>query len=466
LNQSKKQIDPLDALSSHVAGAVCELARLVQQAGGRALLVGGCVRDAALGLPSKDVDIEVFGLQPEVLERLPRERFRVEAVGKAFGVLMLKGLPIDVSVPRMEHKQGQGHKGFLIESAPDLSFQEAASRRDFRINAMGFDPLTHTLEDPFDGMGDIAQGRLRHVGPAFVEDPLRVLRGMQFAARFGFTVASETVALCRQITPEGLPPERQFEEWAKLILQGQKPSIGLEFLRQSGWLGAYAELAALVGCPQEPCWHPEGDAWTHTCHVMDAFARQRVADDWEDLVVGFACLCHDIGKPVTTLRDAEGVLRSLGHDVAGVPITEAFLGRLSRHKALFEAVLPLVETHMRPAELYKCRASDAAIRRLARKVRIDRLVRVASADMAGRPPLPADFPAAAWLMERAQALALKDAAPKPILKGRHLIALGLRPGKEFGQLLKTAFEAQLDGAFDDEAGAIAYAQEHVPHTKA
>lgn len=432
------------------------IARLVREAGGSACFVGGCVRDAMLGLSSKDADMEVFGLPEPELQRLLKRHYQVNTVGKAFGVFKLRGLKLDVSLPRRESKQGTGHTGFAVTGDPGMTPREAASRRDFTINAMSFDPLAGELIDPYRGQQDLEQRCLRHTSEKFGEDPLRVLRAMQFLARFEFSLAAETLEVCRQMTPENLPRERLFEEWSKLIRKGRKPSLGLAFLKSCGWLQYYPELAALDGCPQDPAWHPEGDVWVHTLHCLDAFAWQRINDDWEDLVVGLAVLCHDLGKAATTFTDDDGRVRSPRHDIAGILPAEAFLRRLTNHQALIEDVLVLVETHMRPAELYKTQAGDAAVRRLAHKVgRIDRLVRVAQADMGGRPPLPEDFTAGRWLLERAEVLAIKDSAPEPIIKGRHLIDEGLEPGPRFRQIIDACYEAQLDGQFADIDGGLA-----------
>ena len=435
----------------------CELAERVREAGGRALFVGGCVRDALLALPSKDADMEVYGLPEPDLFALLKRHYKVNAVGRAFGVFKLRGLDLDVSLPRRESKQGSGHCGFTVTGDPYMSPQEAASRRDFTLNALSWDPLSDELIDPFGGQRDLEEGVLRHTSEKFSEDPLRVLRAMQFLARFELKIAPETLELCRKITPENLPAERLFEEWSKLIRKGKTPSRGLWFLKSSGWLQYYPELAALDGCPQDPKWHPEGDVFTHTAHCMDAFARQRIGDDYEDLVVGLATLCHDMGKPATTYTDETGRIRSPRHDVEGIVPAEKFLRRLTRHQQLIEDVLILVETHMRPAELHKGQASDSAVRRLARKVgRIDRLIRVSQADMGGRPPMSADFPAGGWLLERAETLAVKDAAPEQLILGRHLIDAGLTPGPHFKRLLDDCYEAQLDGVFDNLDDGLKY----------
>ncbi|MFW5883061.1 MAG: CCA tRNA nucleotidyltransferase [Verrucomicrobiota bacterium] len=450
---------PLD----HPAGAaVRAVAQQVAKAGGRARLVGGCVRDALLGCAAKDLDVEVYGLEADRLEALLRERFAVATVGRSFGVFLLKEHGIDVALPRRETKQGSGHKGFAVEGDPTMTPREAAARRDFTINAILWDPLSGEVLDPFDGRSDLRRGLIRHTSEQFAKDPLRVLRAMQFTGRFEFPVAPATVALCRRIEPEGLPAERLFDEWKKLILKGRTPSMGLFFLRDCGWLRYFPELEALVGCPQEPDWHPEGDVFIHTALCLDAFARARTGEEFEDLVVGFAVLCHDMGKPEKT-EFFDGRIRSHEHEQAGEAPARSFLERLTRHKKLIEEVLPLVREHMRPRELFLSGAGDSAIRRLARRVkRIDRLIRVSAADMNGRFPLPAhDFEEGEWLQRKAEQLAVKDAEPEPIIKGRHLIEQGLQPSPAFKQITDACYEAQIEGAFHDLEGAKAYLRDHL-----
>ena len=436
------------------------ISREVAAAGGRALLVGGSVRDALQGEAAKDLDVEVFGLEPDALLGLLKRHFDLDLVGQSFGVLKIRHLDIDVSIPRRESKRGLGHKGFEIQSEPTLTLAEAAERRDFTINAMAFDPLNGKLLDPFSGRQDLEARTLRHVSEKFAEDPLRVLRGMHFTARFALEAAPETIALCRRIEPEGLARERIFEEWRKLILLGRDISKGLAFLRDTGWVAYYPELEALIDCPQDPEWHPEGDVWIHTCHVMDAFARERIGDPWEDLVVGFGALCHDLGKPATTTHDDDGRIRSKGHEEQGEDPTRSFLGRMSNQAQLVDEVVPLVREHLKPTVLHKAGASAAAVRRLARRVgRIDRLVRVARADHGGRPPLPFDgFPAGDWLLEQANALKVAAQKPQPIVMGRHLIDLGLKPGPHFKDLLEACLDAQLDGVFPDLEGGVKFAR--------
>ncbi len=450
-------MDILTNLPTKQHDACIDVAKLIRDAGGRALLVGGCVRDGLLGIPSKDVDIEVYGLDADAVENTLRPKYRLDTVGRAFGVFILKGLEIDIALPRRESKTGPKHTDFVVEGDPNMSPLEAATRRDFTINAISFDPLTGEQLDPHHGIPDLEARKLRHVSDAFSEDPLRVLRGMQFVARFDLVADPDTIQLCRQLTPKHLPMERLWEEWKKLILKGNQIGAGLRFLQVCDWLQYFPEIEALVGCEQEPEWHPEGDVWKHTCHCLDAYASERLGDEWEDLVVGLAVLCHDMGKPTTSYKDETGRIRSPRHDIEGVPIAQNFLERITRHKKIFEEVLPLVEQHMRPLALYRDGAGDSAVRRLAARVkRMDRLVRVAHADKNGRPPIVSDgFPEGEWLLNKAAELAVEDNAPKPILLGRHLVELDIKPGRQFGKILDHCYEAQLDGVFTDlETGKL------------
>ena len=316
-------------LLSHLAPPLLatakELASKIDQKKGELLLVGGTVRDLILQKSPHELDVEVRGLSLELVKSSLSPTFSFDEVGKNFGVLRLKGLPVEIALPRTEIKSGTGHKGFSIEIDPFLPFEKAVQRRDFTINAMGLDPLTGKLLDPTGGEEDMGKRILRNVGPAFQEDSLRVLRGMQFIARFELTPTEETIEICRSMNISDLPPERIFEEWRKLILKSKKPSAGLNFLKDTGWLRFFPELSALDGCLQEPEWHPEGDVWVHTLHCMDAFARERIGEDWEDLVVGFAVLCHDLGKPLTTHIAEDGRIRSPMHEPRGEEPTRSFL---------------------------------------------------------------------------------------------------------------------------------------------
>jgi tRNA nucleotidyltransferase (CCA-adding enzyme) len=428
---------------------VClHILNLVRQNNGTGYLVGGCVRDALIGKKTKDIDIEVYGIALDKLIKILKAYYGINFVGKSFGVIKLNQYPIDISIPRRERKKGQGYRGFDIETDHLLPAKEASARRDFTINAILFDPLENKIIDHYQGKEDLKKRILRHTTEKFSEDPLRVLRAMQFIARFQLKIAPETLELCRNITIENLSPERIFEEWKKLILKGEKISQGLIFLKDSGWLKYFPELNALCGCLQYKKWHPEGDVFVHTGFCMDAFVLERhlCLDSKENLLVGLGVLCHDFGKPLTTVVHPDGKITSHRHDIEGVTPTMTFLNRLTNQKDILQKVSLLVRYHMIPRELYINQSSEAAILRLSKKVgNIQRLLRVCKADKNGKgAAYEWQYPVADWLLEKAQKLQVTKAPPSPILKGRHLIMAGLKPSKEFSELLNFSYQAQLD----------------------
>ena len=437
----------------------------------RAYLVGGCVRDAWLGRPVKDFDVEVYGLGCPELGRALERWGRVDWVGRSFGVAkvtLADGRQHDFSLPRRDSKVGPGHRGFAVETAPDISPREASARRDFTINALMLDPRTGEVLDFHGGLRDLRDRVLRHTSPAFVEDPLRVLRGMQFVARFGLVPCPDTVALCRRMAPaqSELPAERIREEWWKWATLSEAPSRGIEFAWEAGWLDLHPELTGLRGVEQDPEWHPEGDAWRHTMHVVDAMARHegwRGADERARGVLMLAALLHDAGKATHTrreLRDGRERVVSPGHEVAGVPMAEAFLRRVGMPNDVLERVPRLVANHMAHLE----EPSARAIRRLSLRLApatIDELCALMTADASGRPPRPAgETTAVRAIRERAAELRLEAAIPRPLVMGRHLVSRGMMPGPAFKEVLARAFQAQLDGEFADEAGGLRWLDAH------
>ena len=443
-----------------------EIATLIAEdaraAGGRALIVGGWVRDRLMGCPSKDIDIEVYGIDAERLKELLQKIAPVNTVGESFTVYKVAGL--DVSLPRRESKVGRGHRGFAIDGDPSLSPKEAARRRDFTINAISWDPLTGEYVDPFDGRADIDARILRIVDErTFPEDSLRVLRAVQFAARFGLTLEPKTKEICSLIVLDDLPAERIWGEIEKLLLRAERPSIGFALALELGVVERlFPELDALVGCPQEKDWHPEGDVWVHTLLVIDE-ARKRIADlpYPQQLVVMLGAVCHDLGKPPTTAF-IDGRIRSLNHEEEGVAPASALLDRLNVYSVqgydVRRDVLGIVAHHLKPGMFYKAQppVSDGAFRRLAQKVDLELLARVAKADCEGRGG-GFDCSAMDWFAERARELGVEHAPPDPLVKGRHLLDLGAKPGPAIGEVLREVYERQLDGtvATFDEAFAVA-----------
>ena len=439
------------------------IAEAVRAAGGRALIVGGWVRDRLLGRESKDIDMEVFGVDAERLRATLTTLGRVEAVGESFQVY--KCGDIDVALPRRESKSGRGHRAFVVQGDPGMSHEEAARRRDFTINAISWDPLTDEYLDPCRGRDDLARRLLRVVDPAtFGDDSLRVLRAVQFAARFGLTLDDDARTICRAIPLDDLPAERIWGEFEKL-LNAPRPSIGFTLALDLGIVERlFPELHALVGCPQEPEWHPEGDVWVHTLQVVDQ-ARLRV-DDLERpqrLAIMLGAVCHDFGKPATTAF-SDGRIRSIDHEAQGVAPASRFLDRLNIHSFdgydVRAQVLGMTEQHLKPGMWFKSPnpVGDGAFRRLALKVDLELLARVAKADCLGREPGVFNCQAMDWFLERARALGVQHEAPGAILLGRHLKDLGVKPGPAMGQVLKAVYEQQLDGVVTTLDEAIAAAR--------
>ena len=437
---------------------VLHLARAIRDAGGRALLVGGCVRDALMQKQPKDWDVEVYGVEPARLRQLLDQLSDVNVVGEAFTVYKL-GSDLDVGLPRRERKTGRGHRAFFIEGDPSMTFEESVRRRDFTINAILQDPLTGDLIDPSNGRDDIEKRILRAVSrETFPEDSLRVLRAAQFAARFEFEIETQTLAFCREIDLSDLPTERIWAEMEKLLLKAQHPSIGFQCLLELGAIDQlFPEIKALIGVEQDREWHPEGDVFVHTRLVIDR-ARELIDDlpYAKQVTVMLAGLCHDFGKPATT-EFIDGRLRSRGHEEGGVEPTLSFLDRLNIHTLdgydVRAQVVALVRDHLKPGEYFKKReeVGDGAFRRLARKCELDLLYRVARADSLGRNAewLPRekwfDAEAQEWFIARARELDVQQKPPAPILQGRHLLEMGLEPGPRIGEITKAVYEMQLDG---------------------
>ena len=440
------------------------IARRIHDAGGRALIVGGWVRDRLMERTCKDLDVEVYGIPADRLKSLLTAFGNVNTVGESFTVY--KVADIDFSLPRRESRIGRGHRAFEVTGDPNLSFNEAARRRDFTINAIGWDPLSEEYVDPFDGRGDIGRHVLRAVDlQTFGDDSLRVLRAIQFAARFEFALDAATRDLCRAIPLDDLPAERIWGEIEKLLLHAARPSIGLQLALELGIIERlFPEVLALVGCEQEPEWHPEGDVWIHTLLVVDQ-ARTRIddLDRARQIVMMLGAVCHDLGKPPTTAF-IDGRIRSIDHEQAGVAPASAVLDRLNIHSIdgydVRKHVLGIVAHHLKPGMFRQSPTpvSDGAFRRLAAKVDLELLARLAKSDCLGRTG-NFDCSAMDWFLERAKALGVEHAPPQPIVKGRHLLALGLEPGPRVGAVLRQIYEKQLDGSIATVDDGIALARE-------
>jgi tRNA nucleotidyltransferase (CCA-adding enzyme) len=455
----------------YIPDIIKTISKKLQQHKAKTIVVGGSVRDHFLKLPIKDYDIEVYGLESlNELEKILLEYGSVNIVGKSFGVLKFvhNKDEYDFSFPRLESKVAQGHRGFEVHTNGKMDFKTAAKRRDFTINAMGYDIEEKTFLDPYNAKEDMSNKILKHIDDnSFVEDPLRVYRAVQFFARFEYVLAKETKVLCKTMVEnrllEELPKERIYMEWKKLLLKAKKPSLGFELMRELGILQYFPELQNIVGVPQDPTWHPEGDVWIHTMLALDCMVEELEGrGEKEKLKLMFAILCHDFGKSSTTAFDEEkGRLRAIGHEEAGVEPTQNFLYRLTDEHDFIKSILPLIQYHLAPSQFYNNNAKSRAIRRLATKVNIEELVVVAKADFLGRrtkEALSKKYEAGEWLLEKAQDLKVKNKPISNLLQGRDLINLGLNPSPKFKTILNEVYELQMDGEIKSKKEALDYVE--------
>lgn len=425
------------------------LAEKVAAKGGRVYYVGGFVRDRLLKIDNKDVDVEVHGIAPDALEAILDSLGTRLEMGSSFGVYGLKGHAIDIAMPRQETATGRGHKDFKVSVDPFIGTEKAAMRRDFTCNAMMEDVLTGEVIDHFGGREDLKNGILRHVSDrSFPEDALRVLRCAQFAARFRFSVAPETVALCSQLDLSFLPRERILEELRKALLKAGNPSIFFEVLREMGQLSQwFPEVEALYGIKQSPKYHSEGDVWTHTMLVLDAAAQRR---DQVSNPTGFmlSALCHDFGKAVSSF-EKDGVIHAYNHETEGLPLVRTFLNRITGEKNLTAYVLNMVELHMKPNKMVEVSSVKAMNRLFDRSVDPADLIHLAACDEAGRilqEPRPSKEP---LLWQRYGVF--REYMARPYVMGADLVAAGLKPGKDFHELLDLAHKLRLAGVKKEDA---------------
>ena len=441
------------------------ISKTLAEQNAKAIVVGGSVRDYFLKLPIKDYDIEVFGLDSiEKLEEILSQFGSVNIVGKSFGVVKFyyDGEEYDFSLPRRDEKVGEGHRGFEVTIDTQMDFIQASRRRDFTINAMGYDIESKKFIDPHNAEDDMQNKILRHIdNESFIEDPLRVYRAIQFCARFGYTLADETFDLCRQMVFDGLlaelPKERLYTEWTKLLLKSPKPSIGFELMRELGVLRYFPELKALIDIPQSPKWHPEGDVWIHTMMCVDEMVGLLGDDEKQNLRYMFAILCHDLGKATATTIESDGRIRAIDHEYQGIEPTKSLLYRLTNEHEFIDSILPLVEHHLKPSQFYKGKSRDKAIRKLATKVNIKELIVVAKADFLGRTTeeaLEGIYHAGEWLEEKSKNLKVASKPLENLLQGRDLISLGMKPSPKFSEILNRVYELQLDGVLEDRDGAL------------
>ena len=419
-----------------------EIAKLIKEKGGTAYYVGGYVRDQYWSVPSKDLDIEVHGISQEVFEEIIAP-YDPSFIGKSFGIYMID--KTEWALPRREISTGILHTDFDIIVDPFMGLIEACMRRDFTINTGMMNVLTRETTYPIEqAESDLHWHMLRPTSHLFMDDALRVLRGMQLASRFSLVHTSSAITYAQRIKRHfsGLSPERVWTEWWKWA-GGKWPGHGLDYLLATGWIDNFPELKGLVGLPQDPIWHPESCVWTHTNFVCQAIARHK------DPYLTMAALLHDVGKQTTTEYDDR--ITSKGHDKASKPFIESFLANAPNR--VREVVTELVSEHMIAVNPPTKRTARRLLSRL-RHADWDDLQKLIQADHAGRPPLdPSEPEHSVRLFEYCQEV--KDYI-EPILKGRHLIEMGFEPNHKFGTALKYIYEIQLDGDAVDIDGAKSF----------
>ena len=434
------------------------------------LIVGGAVRDAIMGITPKDIDIEVYNISYEGLSELLSKYGRVDIVGKKFGVIKFKpingiGIDYDISIPRVENKCGIGHKEFDITFDLNMTKEQAAFRRDFTCNALAYNPLINTIYDFYDGLEDIKNKVLKHTSSKFKEDALRILRAMQFQARFNFSIHPDTIALMKDMlnsTTEFslLAVERVYDEWRKWAEKGINHSLIFQFMRDTDLINYYPELKKLKETPQDAIYHPEGDVEIHTvlCLThMDKVIKEENISGEEKVILIMSILFHDIAKPPTTEeKEKRGrmTITSEGHEALGGKMCFEILPKLGFHIDLITPIANLVANHLAGVNISIITSAGGkmkSVKKLSRRLfpaTIQQLLYVMKADTNGRGAHEIKVPTGfVEISEIAKEINVTDKPYEYILMGRHLIEAGLKPSPKFGEILTTAGEAQESGVF-------------------
>jgi len=455
--------------------------------------VGGFVRDFLLAENPKDVDVEVYGVSIDELEKVLKKIFgqkKVKTIGKFFSVLHVvldKDYSLDVSLARRDSKQCPGHRGILVQVDLKLSMVEAARRRDFTINAMSMDPVTGEIFDFFGGREDLKNKILRVIdAKTFVEDPLRAMRAVQFASRFGLVIEPKTFKLIKKMVRGGaleeLSVERIRDEFNKLLLKSEKPAVGLELMKELGILKKlFPEFFKLSGCQQEPDWHPEGDVWAHTKIAVDVAAelsRKRKFSEEERLIILLSAFCHDLGKAQTT-KKIKGQIRSSGHAEIGGKLTKSFLRRFKYSGDIVKKVSTIVLEHRSPPRLLKkltIKEIDerryigevADLLRRLEEVKLPIFLTVCEADFRGKKQTDV-FEAGQRLKKTIRGHRLSS---RPLLLGRDVLRIWSQlqkghplDGRQIGRYLKKVNESQELGKVLSKREAREFLKEIISRVK-
>jgi len=448
-------------LEEHVRAydKVLDVVSAIEAAGGRALLVGGSVRDALFGKVSKDFDVEVYGMEAGKIEEIVRAHGKVNEVGMAFGILKLsfgEDIDVDVSLPRTDSKTGEGHTGFDVKTDPNMSIADAALRRDFTINTVAADPVRGTIYDAHGGVKDIHERRLRVTDrELFADDPLRILRGVQFIGRFGLEIDADSFQIMQEMVPQlhEISSERFWEEWKKLFLKSEKPSLGLSAAMSLGVMREMYPQFVEMREDQQSDEHSDVDKWIHTLASVDEAAkivRREQLPSKDAFMLMLAVMCSNLSR-----GDISGGRASEKPATRNTEAAKRFLESIKSDNKTRDLVLSLITSRSVPGKLYvddhvRGRVvTDGQIRRLADQIHpatIEQLVLLAEADHLGRGVfstdsrddliMPADsFPARDWLLARARELGIESKKAGSLIQGRDLITAGFKPGTHFSRLI-------------------------------
>ncbi len=396
--------------------------------GASAFLVGGSVRDFFLNLPIKDYDIEVFGLKNlQMLEDILSKHGEVRLVGKSFGVLKFfyKGEEFDFSFPRREQKVAKGHRGFEVMTDPFMEFDEAAKRRDFTINAMGYEIKTGRFIDPYGGREDLRKRVLRHINDkTFVEDPLRVYRGVQFCARFDLVMDLKTKNLCKEMVEKKalleLPKERVFEEIKKLLLKSKKVSIGFELLKEIGAIGYFFKS-----------FESSSNKWQRFLKRIDFAADLRSGNEKKDLVMMFCAICMDMN----------------------IKECEEFIKNLTFRSALYDEVVNYLSVIKEADDLFAKEDLKYEIKKLSLKVCIEDFIYMCKIFYFDDEDKKEHY--CKRVLQIARELKVSKKPPAPFVLGRDLINMGFSASPKFKEILAKVYELQLQDKVHNKDEALA-----------
>lgn len=424
-----------------------KIAEKIKEKGGRVFYVGGYVRDSLLNIKTKDIDIEVHNISYDDLIDTISELGEVVEHGSNFGILSLKKHNLDIALPRKEFNTGRGHKDFKIYTDPFIGTYKAAKRRDFTINALMKDVLTGEIIDHFNGLQDLENKIIRHIDDdSFVEDSLRVLRACQFASRFNFKIADETINLCSKMDISSLSKERIEEELKKALLLSNKPSIFFDYLRQMKQLNFwFKEINDLINVKQDPIYHPEGDVYTHTMIVLNEASKylNEVSNPYSFMLLA---LCHDLGKTVSSFED-NGRIHAYNHENSGVEIASKLLKRFSNNKNVKKYITNMIKLHMKPNVCFRNNAKEKTTNAMFDEAiaPID-LIYFAMCDHISNETIDTRKQ---FLFERLNIY--NELMKKPEVTGDDLIKAGLIPDERFKETLEFAHKLHLSGIDKDNA---------------